>query len=98
MGWVKDRQNTQKPKTEKKKKSRTHHPKQNSSNVLSASLLYQVYRLMGSKIDVVFNSCFYEDFGSIWGTLWGTILVKNQEKCSAKTGLREVVKIVRNKR
>ena len=65
MGWVKDRQNTQKPKTEKNKKrkninndrttivyrkkktkeSRTHHPKQNSSNVLSASLLYQVYRL-----------------------------------------------------
>ena len=47
MGWVKDRQNTQKPKTEKnkKKESRTHHPKQNSSNVLSVSLLDQVYRL-----------------------------------------------------
>ena len=69
-----------------------------SSNVLSVSLLDQVYRLMGSKINVVFNSCFYEDFGSIWGTLWGTILVKNQEKCVAKTGLREVVKIVRKKR
>ena len=102
MGWVKDRQNTQKPKTEKKtkktKESRTHHPKQNSSNVLSVSLLDQVYRLMVSKIDVVFNSCLYEDFGSIWDSLWGTILVKNQEKCVAKTGLREVVKRVRKKR
>ena len=29
----------------RKKESRTHHPKQNSSNVLSVSLLYQVYRL-----------------------------------------------------
>ena len=66
--------------------------------MLSVSLLDQVYRLMGSKIDVVFSSCFYEDFGSIWGTLWGTILVKNQEKCVAKTGLREVVKMVRKKR
>ena len=99
MGWVKDRQNTQKPKTEKKtKESRTHHPKQNSSNVLSVSLLDQVYRLMGSKIDVVFNSCFYEDFGSIWGTLWDTILVKNLEKCVAKTAFREVAKRVRKKR
>ena len=52
----------------------------------------RIYRLMVSKIDVVFNSCFYEDLGSIWGTLWATILVKNQEKCVAKTGLREVVK------
>ena len=28
----------------------------------------------------------------------GTILVKNREKCVAKTSLREVVKMVRNKR
>ena len=45
-----------------------------------------------------FEFLFYEDFGWIWGTLWGTILVKNQEKCVAKTGLREVVKMVRKKR
>ena len=45
-----------------------------------------------------FESCFYEDFGSIWGTLWGTVLVKNQEKRVAKTGLKEVVKIVRKKK
>ena len=45
-----------------------------------------------------FSLCFYEAFGSIWGTLWGTILVKNQEKCVAKTGLREVAKRVRKKR
>ena len=44
------------------------------------------------------SSCFYEAFGSIWGTLWGTILVKNREKCVAKTGFREVVKMVRKKR
>ena len=89
MGWEEIRwrkecgmgeRQTKHTKTEniKKKKSRTHHPKQNSSNVLSVSLLDQVYRLMGSKIDVVFSSCFYEDFGLIWGTLWGTILVKNR--------------------
>ena len=30
----------------KKRESRTHHPKQNGSNVLSVSLLDQVYRLM----------------------------------------------------
>ena len=91
MGWEEIRwrkecgmgeRQTKHTKTEnrktKQKKSRTHHPKQNSSNVLSVSLLDQVYRLMGSKIDVVFSSCFYEDLGSIWGTLWGTILVKNR--------------------
>ena len=88
---------TENRKNKKQKESRTHHPKQNSSNVLSVSLLYQVYRLMVSKINVVLSSCFYEAFGSIWGTLWGTILVKNQEKCVAKTGLREVVKRVRKK-
>ena len=51
MGWVKDRQNTQKPKTEQKKtkESRTHHPKQNSSNVLSVSLLDQVYGFWGGQ-------------------------------------------------
>ena len=40
---------TKHTKTENRKKtkeSRTHHPKQNSSNVLSVSLLDQVYRLM----------------------------------------------------
>ena len=63
MGWVKDRQNTQKPKTEKKKESRTHHPKQNSSNVLSVSLLYQVYRLMVFQNQCFFKFLFYEDFG-----------------------------------
>ena len=45
-----------------------------------------------------FSPCFYDDLGSIWGTLWGTILVKNREKCVAKTGFREVVKIVRKKK
>ena len=76
----------------KTKESRTHHPKQNSSNVLSASLLYQVYRLMVFQNQCFLSPCFYEDFGSIWGTLWGTILVKNQEKCVAKTGLRRAWK------
>ena len=52
----------------------------------------------GSKIDVVFSSCFYEAFGSIWDTLWDTILVKNLEKCVAKTAFREVAKRVRKKR
>ena len=70
--------------------------------VLSGPMLIQVYRLgwfrKWFQIDVVFSSCFCEDFGSIWGTLWGTILVKNREKCVAKTSLREVVKIVRKKR
>ena len=86
--------------TEKKKtkESRTHHPKQNSSNVLSVSLLDQVYRLMVFQNQCFLSPCFYEDFGSIWGTLWGTILVKNQEKCVAKTAFREVAKRVRKKR
>ena len=81
MGWEEIRwrkecgmgeRQTKHTKTENRKKtkeSRTHHPKQNSSNVLSVSLLDQVYRLMGSKINVYLSSCFYEDFGSIWGTL-----------------------------
>ena len=57
MGWEEIRwrkecgmgeRQTKHTKTEnikKKKESRTHHPKQNSSNVLSVSLLDQVYRL-----------------------------------------------------
>jgi len=110
MGWEEIRwrkecgmgeRQTKHTKTEnikKTKKSRTHHPKQNSSNVLSVSLLYQVYRLMVFQNQCFLSLCFYEDFGSLWGTLWGTILVKNQEKCVAKTGLREVVKRVRKKR
>ena len=44
------------------------------------------------------SSCFYDDLGLIWGTLWGTILVKNREKCVAKTAFREVAKRVRKKR
>ena len=58
MGWEEIRwrkecgmgeRQTKHTKTEnrktKKKESRTQHPKQNSSNVLSVSLLHQVYRL-----------------------------------------------------
>ena len=66
--------------------------------VLSGPMLIQVYRLLVFQNQCFLSPCFYEDFGSIWGTLWGTILVKNQEKCVAKTGLREVVKIVRKKK
>ena len=58
----------------------------------------RIYRLMVFKNQCFLSPCFYEDFGSILGTLWGTILVKNREKCVAKTGFREVVKIVRKKR
>ena len=58
----------------------------------------RIYRLMVFQNQCFFKFLFYEDFGSIWGTLWGTILVKNQEKCVAKTGLREVAKRVRKKR
>ena len=71
MGWEEIRwrkecgmgeRQTKHTKTEnrkrKTKESRTHHPKQNSSNVLSVSLLDQVYRLMGSKINVFFNLVF----------------------------------------
>ena len=83
MGWVKDRQNTQKPKTEKKKEeSRTHHPKQNSSNVLSVSLLDQVYRLMVIRKGVflcflsVGARCFFflllDGLGDHFGFLFGT--------------------------
>ena len=66
--------------------------------MLSVSLLYQVYRLMVFQNQCFLSPCFYEDFGSIWGTLWGTILMKNQEKCVAKTGFREVVKMVGKKK
>ena len=107
MGWVKDRQNTQKPKTEKKKKKqkkRAEHTIQ--SRTAPMCFPFRCYTRFtgwagsenGSNIDVIFDSCFYEDLGLIWGTLWDTILVKNREKCVAKTGFREVVKMVRNKR
>ena len=70
--------------------------------VLSGPMLIQVYRLSWFRKwfqnQCFLSPCFYEDFGSIWGTLWGTILVKNQEKCVAQTGFREVVKRVRKKR
>ena len=60
--------------------------------MLLGSMPNQVYRLLVFQNQCFLSLCFYKDFGWIWGTLWGTILVKNQEKCVAKTGLREVVK------
>ena len=66
MGWEEIRwrkecgmgeRQTKHTKTEHRKKNKREQntpSKQNSSNVLSVSLLDQVYRLMGSKINVFF--------------------------------------------
>ena len=79
MGWVKDRQNTQKPKTEKKNKREQNTP--SKAEQLQCAFRFAArpgLQAHGFQKQCFLSPCFYEDFGSIWGTLWGTILVKNR--------------------